>query len=398
MKYFIFLLSFASIIQLHAQQWQQLSDFPGNGRDDGTTFTLGTKVYCGLGMNPWFGCNGDFSAFDLDTETWSDATVFPAGEERQYANGFSYNGAGYVFGGMQCGSAYLNDLWKFDPILNTWTEQTSLPSAGRAGATCFVIGDTAYIIGGKTATENAMNEVWAYNLIAQTWTQKADLPFDGIWRGVAFSWNGNGILGLGKDNQENLSGNFYQYDPQQDSWQIIPGLTMEGTTYTAATQIENLAFLYGGMNASGTYLNTFTRIDLETFEAHILTSFPSEARRGGMAFAGDDEFYLTTGVSATGRLKETWKAGYILGSEEKSIEQPKIFPNPSEGTFQVISAGTIDEVVITDLAGKVVYRKTFSASQANIETGLPAGAYFLLVLPLSPSKGENLMLNKLIIK
>lgn len=383
MKYAIAFLSWMSCCALFAQQWQQMQDFPGSGRDDGTVFVAGNKAYCGLGMNPWFGCNGDFYSFDLNSEIWAPVTSMPEGEARQYACGFTHNGSGYVFGGINCGTNYLNDLWRFDPNTNTWTEESALPEAGRAGAVCFVLADTVYIVGGKSVAAQAISEVWAYDLVGHSWTQKNSLPFDGMWRGVAFAQDGKGIIGLGKNAQGELHAGFYQYLPQQDVWQLIPGLTLEGTTYTAAAQIGSKAFLYGGMNASGTYLNTFTRIDLETFEIHALAPFPADARRGAMAFGGNDEFYLATGVSGTGRLNETWKAGYVLSVADNTAVEPQVFPNPSAGSFQVIAAEMIREITIFDLSGKASYNKVYNTSVANIETDLPAGVWLLQV------KGES---------
>lgn len=362
-----------------AQQWQPMADFPGGARDDGTVFAIGDKAYCGLGMNAWFGCNGDFYAFSLDTESWSGVASMPAGKERQYACGFAHQGRGYVFGGIDGSGNYLADLWQYDPSADAWTAQAPLPAGGRAGAMCFVVGDTAYIAGGKTAAVNALNEVWAFNLASHTWTQKAGMP-SASWRGVAFSWNGKGIAGLGKDAAGDHSGVFYSYDASSDMWEQIPGLAADATTYTAATQIGSLAFLYGGMEFSGAYLNPFTRIDLETYQSHALAPFPGDARRGGMAFAGDNEVYLTTGVSASGRLAETWKAGYVLSTEEVLPSQEvKVFPNPSEGAFQVSSPGPIGQVRITDLSGKEVFRQDFPAEHAEIDAPFSRGVYFLRI-------------------
>lgn len=392
MRYLLvtFLLTFS--FSLSAQQWQQMSDFPGGGRDDGSVFTVGSKVYCGLGMNPWFGCNGDFYVFDIDAESWSAGIPLPSGEERQYANGFAHNNIGFIFGGIDGSGNYKNDLWKFNPVSGIWTEKDTLPSAGRAGAVSFIIADTVYIIGGKTETEEALNEVWAYDLVNQSWSQKADLPFE-IWRGVAFSWNGAGVVGSGKNNDGDLNETFYSYDPQMDEWQLIPGLTMEGTTYTAAAQIGKLAYLYGGMNTAGTYLNTFARIDLETFEVQALTDFPADARRGGMAFAGNDEFYLTTGVSSTGRLTETWKAGYVLGTNEipESETTVKVFPNPSNGWLNVQSEEMIGRISISDLSGKNVFEMRPGGENIAFQAQLPAGIY-LLEIESEQSKSKSRLL------
>ena len=141
MRFFFTVCLFIVCIHSNAQVWNQLADFSGDARDDATTFTIDNHVYCGLGMNTWFSCTSDFKVFDVTTETWSNGVNLPTGQERQYANGFSHQGFGYVFGGVNGSASYLNDCWKFNPQTNAWTMLPALPSSGRAGAVSFLIGD-----------------------------------------------------------------------------------------------------------------------------------------------------------------------------------------------------------------------------------------------------------------
>lgn len=379
-KHFLLLICCITGI-VHGQSWQQLADFPGTERDDGTVFVIGSKVYCGLGMNAWFDCSNDFQVFDLGTESWSLGPELPVAAARQYANGFAHHGSGYIFGGIDAAGNFLNDLWKLDPATGAWTLLSSMPAAGRSGAVCFVIADTAYIVGGRNAAANALNEVWAYHLSDGSWTQRATLPFDGTWRGVAFSWQGKGLVGLGKDNLNNLHDAWYSYTPGTDTWEIVPGLTTGGTTYTAFTQVENQAFLYGGMNASGTLLNTFLRLDLETFQFHVLPDFPATARKGGLAFAGNSTFYLTTGVSTTARSKETWKSMDVLAIPENTSEnRVTLFPNPAHGAFNVQATTAIRQITLRDLCGKTLLQKQVNGKSTTVgEISFPAGIYILEV-------------------
>jgi N-acetylneuraminic acid mutarotase len=378
MKHIFQLLVVVLPVIAGAQNWQQLTDFSSNERDDGTVFVIGNQAYCGLGMNAWFDCTADFQVFDLQTESWSAAVGLPAAAARQYANGFAHAGSGYVFGGIDVAGNYLNDLWKLDPVAGIWTIQQPLPGAGRAGAVCFVIGDTAYVAGGKSVSSTALQEVWAYSFTTGQWTQRTDLPFAGIWRGVAFAWHGKGVAGLGKNNQNAFNEAFYTYTPESDLWEQISGLSVAGAVYTASASIDHFAYLYGGMNAGGNYLNTFQRLDLETFEIHTLTNFPADARKGCMAFASAHAFYLTTGVSVTARLKETWKASEILAvAENQPADGFAVLPNPSDGSFQVYAPEMIHEVRIFDTFGKIIYQKSVYAETVSIQEALSPGLYVL---------------------
>jgi N-acetylneuraminic acid mutarotase len=366
------------LFDLNAQDWNQISDFTGDSRDDASVFKINSQVYCGLGMNAGFSCTSDFKIFDLNTETWSDGISLPVGEERQYANGFSHQGFGYIFGGINSSATYLNDFWKFDPVNSTWNSLPDLPSSGKAGAVSFLINDTVYIVGGKTNGGMISNEVWAFDLIQEQWFQKANLPIDGIWRGVSFSWNNAGIIGLGKLNGGNLNTGFYQYLPVSDTWQLINQLNLAPTTYSMFAQIGKYGFIYGGMLENQSYSNQFLRIDLETWETAMLTNFPAEARRGSVSFVGNNDFYISTGVSAIARLNETWKASYILGIEaEKAIENVKIYPNPLKKWMMIHSDAPIQSIEILDLSGKLIEAKKVNSNQIEIPIELENGIYLV---------------------
>ena len=93
------------------QSWNKLQDFPGVARDDGSTFTIGNKVYGGTGLQVGWTCANDFYVFDLTTETWGVIAPLPLIASRQYGVGFSILGKGYVFGGVNDSGSLLNDLW-----------------------------------------------------------------------------------------------------------------------------------------------------------------------------------------------------------------------------------------------------------------------------------------------
>ncbi len=176
MKFILFFLSIFLNSISFAQTWQQISDFPSDERDDGTSFVIGQNAYCGTGYTAWWSTCKDFYSFDMNSETWSSVSGLPIGKERQYSTGFSYLNIGYILGGIN-GANYLNDFWQFDATLNLWTEKTNAPFSGRSGTVNFILNNTVYIIGGRTSTNIAINEVWAYDLVNEIWEQKNNLPF-----------------------------------------------------------------------------------------------------------------------------------------------------------------------------------------------------------------------------
>lgn len=364
----------------NAQIWNQMSDFPGTARDDASTFKIGEKVYCGLGLDAGFSCTSDFKIFDLTTETWSNGVSLPSGEERQYANGFSHQGFGYIFGGINCSAAYLADFWKFNPATNSWTSLPDLPALGRAGSLSFVIQDTFYVVGGKTNGGSITSEVWAFNLINQQWSQKTNLPIDGIWRGVSFSWNATGIIGLGKLNDGTLNTACYNYFPVTDAWLLIPQLNLVPSTYSMFSQLGNKGFIYGGMLEDLSYSNQFLRIDLDTWETTSLTAFPADARRGGVGFVGNNDFYISMGVSALARLNETWKASSVLGiEEEKMMKLVSIYPNPVKNKLSIHAAFPVKTIELYTISGNLIEQVTMNSMHIELPLQLENGYYFVKV-------------------
>ena len=386
MRIVLSLCLFMFVFNSNGQVWNQIANFSGDPRDDATTFTINNHVYCGLGMNTWYSCTSDFKVFDVTTETWSNGVNLPNGQERQYANGFSYEGFGYVFGGINGSASYLNDCWKFNSQTNAWVALPALPSSGKAGAVSFLIGDTVYIVGGNTTGGIISNEVWAFDLVQEQWLQKANIPFDGIWRGVAFSWNNSGIIGLGKLNNGTLNSGFYQYTPNSDSWQVINQLNLTPTTYSMFAQLGKFGFIYGGMIENQSYSNQFLRINLETWETTVLSPFPAAARRGGVGFVGNNDFYFSTGVSSVARLNETWKASEILGLEgEKELNHVRIYPNPLKDLMIIQSEKMIQRIEIQTISGEVVAVYTVNAQQIELPIELESGVYFVKLV----SKGAE---------
>ena len=232
-KKFITLLFFITLQKIVLSQfWQQITDFPGPSRDDGTSFVIGNNAYCGTGLQDWFVASNDFYLFDMSNETWNAIDSLPFGSVRQYATGFSDNIYGYVFGGVNAG-IYYNDLFMYDPTTGNWQTKTTMPATGRAGSACFVINDTAYIIGGRTTSAVSINEVWAYCFTTDTWIQKNNFPFGERWRASAVAQNNKGYLIFGMDATYHRHNELIEYNPTTSMWTQISTFPSLGRLYAS---------------------------------------------------------------------------------------------------------------------------------------------------------------------
>lgn len=364
--------------------WAQLTDFPGAERDDGVAFVINNKAYCGSGLQVGWVLAGDFYAFDLATETWSTVASLPAGEQRQYACGFTDGTNGFIFGGEAFGSD-LNDLWMYSPATNSWTAKASKPGNGVRGASCFVIGTMAYIVGGAFTTNDAINEVWAYDMVTDTWTQKNNLPITN-WRGSATSAKGKGYLLYGMNSAYAYSRYLYEYDPTGDNWTYKSTFAGPGTgkVYANMQAINDDLVVFAGkdsLNACNNQLWTYNLISNSWLSVSTLTS---TLRKGGMGFTNAGTYYYTCGISqADVRLKETWKTNIAVGINEiESEKQLTVYPNPASDIITIrLSKSILQNKVykIINVQGQTVLDGTMNENNRVSLTGLSPGVYQFLV-------------------
>lgn len=134
-----------------ADQWTKKSYPEALGYfGGGAAFSINGKGYLGVGWVHEKTANvSDFFEYDPVTDTWTRKASFP-GTLRGNATSFSLpNGKGYVaMGYANEQSQYLNDVWEYDPVYDSWTRTDDFPGSPRFGARAVVVGSEAYIIGG----------------------------------------------------------------------------------------------------------------------------------------------------------------------------------------------------------------------------------------------------------
>ncbi len=362
---------------LYAQSWQQISDFPGNPRDDAAGFSIEDKHYCGTGRDDGFSCTRNFYRFNATLQTWEVVTPLPDGENRQYATGFAHNGLGYILCGDNCSGNFLNSFWSYDPSTEEWSALPALPSSGRAGCVHFIIGDSLYLIGGQNAT-GILNEVWRFSFSTQEWQQKNNLPIPGIWRGLAFSYAGQGYIAAGKTSDITWNSETWSYAPSIDQWNVFSNLQLGDRTYVGSVQKDSCLYVFGGLDPSGQTLTSFEKINLDQWNTEALLSFSNVPRKGSIYFAHEGDFYLTTGIADVNRLNETWKIGEVLISKLIDDDKISIYPVPCmDVLFLEVDPGIIGEFVyLCDELGKIVliHRIQSCKEQLSIHH-LPQGIY-----------------------
>src|SRR5262245_12738341 len=120
-------------------------------------------------------------------QTWVQRTNL-AGMTRAACIAFSIDSVGYVGLGYNFSLVPLqqNDLWKYSPVSNTWTQVASKPGSGLSGSSAFSVGSKGYAVGGVDTSATAVSELWEYDAVLNSWTQKTSCPCAGRDYAVAF--------------------------------------------------------------------------------------------------------------------------------------------------------------------------------------------------------------------
>lgn len=202
--------------------WTQKADFPGPPRYSLISIGTSTKAYAGLGYNPW---HNDWYEYDPVTDVWTQKTDFP-GTARQAANAFVLNDQVYVGMGaatVGAGTAiFFNDLYRYDPATDSWTQMASLPALPRASSYRFSSCELAFIVGGigfdSLGVQDVFTDMWRYDAVSDAWSQLPDFPGVSMNTGSSFNISSSGFVGFGGTGfqpaswiPDTLTGEFWEY-------------------------------------------------------------------------------------------------------------------------------------------------------------------------------------------
>ena len=142
--------------------WTKKANTPATILDYSFALSINGKGY--------FSLTGGIWEYDPVTNTWPRKLTLPAGIT-SFVTGFSVNGKGYFAWGSG------NDLWEYDPLTDTWVRKANFPGTASSfffdAHTGFNIGRKGYLaVKGGTDPLNK-NDLWEYDPGINTWTQKA---------------------------------------------------------------------------------------------------------------------------------------------------------------------------------------------------------------------------------
>lgn len=254
--------------------WTQVSPLPATApaRYLAAAFAANGKGYLGTGYTQDGIYLNDFWQFDPATPTvtsvttngvttttstigtWTRKKDFPltaGGTGRRGAVAGSVGNFGYM--GCGFGGNYENDMYKYDPTADTWTN-IGFSGNKRVNASTFTLNNILYLgFGSNNGTTDT--QFWAYDPASGVWTPKRNLnntsnstesyDYNAVARtqAAAFAINNLGYVAVGNNGSNLLT--CYVYDPTADTWTVK-------NPFTGTSRSSSVAFTIGEFGYVGT--------------------------------------------------------------------------------------------------------------------------------------------------
>ncbi len=363
------------LIGLHvqAQQWTPLADLPAITRDDAVSFTIGSQVFVGTGMDAGFQLRADWYRYTTWNNAWSAAAPLPSAG-RQHAVSFSLNDQGYLQGGLTSAGP-TTELWMYDPALDIWTVRSPLPSTPRYASACFTVGGLAYVAGGAFQNGTTTAQLFAYDPVTNVWVARAPMPGPPRQRAMAFSALGKGYVFGGVDGQFIALRDGWSYDPMTNSWSPVDSLPE--ARYTGnCIDLQDGGLLIGGASDESTVHADVWRYSAWNDSWTVLPAFPAGPRRGAAGTAwGGTKAYFGTGSDVAQRYADWWMLDLPVGIGEISPPAWRAYPNPCTDLVWLEGPSRPMEAVVTDGMGRTVLRATVAPDRSLDLSALGPGRY-----------------------
>ncbi|MBL4706064.1 MAG: T9SS type A sorting domain-containing protein [Flavobacteriales bacterium] len=380
----IILLFAVSSFAQNPNSWDPGVDFGAGQRDRAVSFGLLDKGYVACGQDTADNIHNDLWEFDAATQMWSQMASLP-GSGRRNAVAFTIGDFAYVGTGVDNASAplgnILNDFWKYDPLINSWTSIANYPGAWGIGvyfATAFTGVDKGYVCGGKYGPDSYVDELWEYKASSDLWVQRASFPGGIRYHMISYSVNGRAFMGLGANEDVYLK-DWWEYNAGTNVW-------TQRTDFPASERGDCISFVlrnrgFVGLGTDGGYKQDIWEYNHNSDTWITRNDFPALGRKFACAFVIADTAYVGTGNSPTGRKRSFYEyyRGSIMDITEEEQTLFTAYPNPVRYNFTLSEVATdFSHVSVINMNGKTM--KTFARSsngQYQIDNSLASGIYLL---------------------
>lgn len=358
-------------------QWTQVASFPGAPRHHPITFSLNGFGYVMAGSSDTEDLQ-DLYKYDPIADSWTQLPDFPGGQ-RGFSYGVTSGDKAYVgFGATRINETTIRyfDLWEFDADSEAWTQLADCPCSGRRHPALVATSTHIYVgLGGDS--QGNQNDWWAYEIATDTWEQKADFPSRERHHPYYFAIDDIPYVGFGHGAA--IYNDFYSYDPSSDEWSYVNFIPSQGRV--AGTQ-----FSYGGkgyaLSGDGdTHENLptgeFWEFDPSNKSWTRLEPHPGIGRWAPGNFLIENQvFFLGGETDFLHNDMWTYTLEFVSNTTEAQTEglELAMSPNPSSGMIFLETQESELTVEVFGLDGKLLYTKKAVRTQLDLSS-LPSGSY-----------------------
>ncbi len=200
------------------------------GREKHGAVSINGKMYIFGGTNGSGYCK-DLWEYDPVTNKWTKKADAPYAAGGRATVVFSEKL--YVFTGLNC--------LIYDPITDKWEQKET---NGNLYNTAVVINNKIYFYGRHNTISGFLEELWEYNPSVNSWTRKKDGPVESVGQ-PAVALNGKMYISGGQDNSGHFTSQLWEYDPKTDTWTKRKSL-FSGYINNSATEMDGKMYIYGG--------------------------------------------------------------------------------------------------------------------------------------------------------
>jgi len=322
-------------------------DGPPPARMAHSAVAHGGKMYVFFGEGE-SGLLEDIWKYDPSSNTWTECLSggLDTPAARKYHSATSVGDKIYVGGGILSGDISAWDFWKYDPSTGDWESQSPHPGA-YAGHGAFPFDGNIYAFGGYSESGIYRNDVWKYNpsTIEWYWVEAGGtLPFEWGYFASAFATGTHGVSiftfgGEDASRAASLSsvGYSYKYDPACSTWtRLADGPAISHGAAACLSSGDSVdVYIFGGLNTADDPTNNMWKYDPDADTFEVIE----------------------------------------LGVKETHMQKPQslslnVYPNPFNSSIS-ITAPADAEIEIYDLRGNVVGATRWVAQEKGDATHRP---------------------------
>jgi N-acetylneuraminic acid mutarotase len=371
-------------------EWEQIASLPSDFQTHHSfAFSIGDYGYIVAGNSP-DGNRKEMFKYDPQLDEWIQMPDYP-GIGRGYGIGDVYEGKAYMGFGNDVNGDYLNDLWVFDPVDESWTQLAFCACETRIHPA--MVSNNGKIYVGMGGGENSnLNDWWEYDIETDSWSQKSGFPGQERHHPFQFSIDEYVFTGFGH-GPGFISNNWYRYDPADDSWLQVSNLPGQGRVAGTQFSFNGKGYVLSGEDESHRAMVTgeFWEYDPIQDAWNVLPPHPGYSRWAPASFLLNGEIYIINGVTREANgpsyyVTENYKFNLneMVSSRNPEVinGQLSLYPNPTNGEIFIKSEIDLIEspYFIFDTYGKIVQKGVLQSGNSSLNTSqLNPGMYQLKV-------------------